>query len=117
MDVLDHSNSVRGIGDRNFSNESVRCTGLMDIARIIFHLRHELELVNHAIDSLEPLVPRRRGRPRKRISPYLPQPSVPDSVPKRSERRAFGNGNLAASAEDLAREPGTERGRKGANID
>jgi hypothetical protein len=108
---------VRGAVDRSRSNEFVRCSGFMDIAKVISNLRQELELVNRAIRSLEPLVPRRRGRPRKKTSPYLQQPGVPDSVPRISGRRASGNRNLAASVADLAREPGTERGRKGANVD
>jgi hypothetical protein len=87
----------------------------MDIAKVISHLREELELVNRAIRSLEPLVPRRRGRPRKTTQPYLLPSGVPVSVPKTSGRRASGKANLAAT--DTAREPRTESGRKGANVD
>ena len=108
---------MRGAVDRNFSNESVRCSVFMDIDKVISNLRQELELVNRAIRSLEPLVPKRRGRPRKRTSSYLQQPDVPDSVPRNSGKRASGNRNFAASAADLPREPGTESGRKGGNVD
>jgi hypothetical protein len=88
----------------------------MDIATVIYNLRQELELLHQAIHSLEPLVPKRRGRPRKETIPNLQQLGVPDSVPRNSGRRASGNRNIAASAGDLAREPGTDGGRKGANL-
>ena len=92
-------------------------TGFVNIAKLIYNLRQELELVNRAIRSLEPLVPRRRGRPRKRTSPDFQSLGVPDSFPGNSVSRPTGNRNIAASAEDLAREPGTESGRKGAHVD
>ena len=102
--------------DRNVSNESVRWSGFMDIAKVISNLRRELELVNQAIHSLEPLMPSRRGRPRKGTSPHLRQPGVPDSVPKDSGKRTSGNA-LAVSAGDFVREPGVESARKGAKGD
>jgi hypothetical protein len=88
----------------------------MDIAKVISHLRLELELLNQAIHSLEPLVPSRRGRPKKTTQPDLKEPGAPGSVPKNSRRRPPGNA-LAASREDVARQPGTERARKGASVD
>jgi hypothetical protein len=109
---------VRAAVERNLSDKSVRCTDFMDIAKLISNLRHELELVNHAIRSLEPLVPKtsaRRGRPKKSVSPYLQQPIVPDSVPKNSGRRASGHRVMALSAGGIPQQPEAESGRKGAN--
>ena|ERR1700686_1721432 len=108
---------MRGAVDGNLSSESVACTGFMDIAKVIAHLRLELELLNQAIHSLEPLVPRRRGRPKKTAQRYLEQQGDPDSAPKNSRRQASVKRKPAASAGDLAREPGTERARKGASVD
>jgi hypothetical protein len=72
----------------------------MDIAKLIAHLRRELELVNQAIHSLEPLVPapRRRGRPRKRLSVYLyrPRPGVAGEDGNGPGRRASGKSNSAS---------------------
>jgi hypothetical protein len=82
----------------------------MDIAKVIAHLRRELELVDHAIRLLEPLVSpttRRRGRPGKRISLYRQLPNVPDPVRQIPARRAPGN-KEAASAEGAARKPESE---------
>ncbi len=103
--------------DRNLSSESVRCTGFMDIDKVISHLRLELELLNQAINSLEPLVPSRRGRPKKTTQPDLKQAGTPGSVPENSRSGASSDRKLAPSAEDLDREPGTEQARKGASVD